>query len=79
MVCFGTTKAGKWLEQNAHQYGFILRYPKGFKEITGFQYEPWHFRYVGIELAQEMKTKGFRTLEEFWKLPAAPDYAEPSG
>jgi len=79
MVCFGTTKAGKWLEQNAHEYGFILRYPKGFKEITGFQYEPWHFRYVGIELAQEMKTKGFRTLEEFWKLPAAPDYAEPSG
>ncbi len=74
MVCFGNTDAGKWLATNAHEYGFILRYPKGFKPITGFQYEPWHFRYVGIELATEMKTKGIRTLEEFWKLEAAPDY-----
>lgn len=79
MVCFGTTKAGKWLEQNAPDYGFVLRYPKGFKKVTGFQYEPWHFRYVGFELAQEMKTRGIRTLEDFWKLPAAPDYAEPAG
>jgi D-alanyl-D-alanine carboxypeptidase len=79
MVCFGKTEAGIWLADNAHEYGFVLRYPKGFKPITGFQYEPWHFRYVGIELAAEMKTKGIKTLEEFWGLESAPDYTEPAG
>jgi D-alanyl-D-alanine carboxypeptidase len=79
MVCFGKTEAGIWLEQNAHQYGFILRYPRGYRGITGFQYEPWHFRYVGAELAQEMNTKGIKTLEEFWGLEFAPDYVTPAG
>ena len=79
MTCFGKLEAGIWLEENAHEYGFILRYPKGYKSITGFQYEPWHFRYVGVELATEMKTKGIKTLEEFWKLPPAPDYVAPAG
>jgi D-alanyl-D-alanine carboxypeptidase len=79
MVCFGKTEAGIWLEQNAYQHGFILRYPKGYKAITGFQYEPWHFRYVGTELAQEMNIKGIKTLEEFWSLEYAPDYAAPAG
>jgi zinc D-Ala-D-Ala carboxypeptidase len=79
MVCFGKTEAGRWLEANAHDYGFILRYPKGYKPITGFQYEPWHFRYVGVELATEIKSKGLKTLEEFWELEPAPDYATPAG
>ena len=79
MVCFGNTEAGIWLAENAHKYGFVLRYPKGYKPITGFQYEPWHFRYVGVELATEMKTKGIKTLEEFWSLESAPDYTEPAG
>jgi D-alanyl-D-alanine carboxypeptidase len=79
MVCFGKTEAGIWLAENAHDFGFVLRYPKGYKPITGFQYEPWHFRYVGIELATEMKTKGIKTLEEFWGLESAPDYTEPAG
>jgi D-alanyl-D-alanine carboxypeptidase len=79
MVCFGSTEAGIWLAENAHKYGFVLRYPKGYKPITGFQYEPWHFRYVGIELATEMKIKGIKTLEEFWGLDAAPDYPAPAG
>jgi D-alanyl-D-alanine carboxypeptidase len=79
MVCFGKTEAGIWLAENVHQYGFVLRYPKGYKPITGFQYEPWHFRYVGVELATEMKTKGIKTLEEFWGLESAPDYTEPAG
>ena len=79
MVCFGKTEAGIWLAENAHQYGFVLRYPKGYKPVTGFQYEPWHFRYVGIELATEMKTNGIRTLEEFWGLESAPDYTAPVG
>jgi D-alanyl-D-alanine carboxypeptidase len=79
MACFGKTDAGIWLAENAHEFGFVLRYPKGYKAITGFQYEPWHFRYVGVELATEMKTKGIKTLEEFWGLQSAPDYTEPAG
>jgi len=79
MVCFGKTEAGIWLAENAHEHGFILRYPKGYKPVTGFQYEPWHFRYVGIELAVEMKAKGIKTLEEFWGLESAPEYTEPAG
>jgi D-alanyl-D-alanine carboxypeptidase len=79
MVCFGKTEAGIWLAENAHEFGFVLRYPKGYKPITGFQYEPWHFRFVGVELATEMKTKGIKTLEEFWGLESAPDYTEPAG
>ena len=79
MVCFGKTEAGIWLAENAHEFGFVLRYPKGYKPITGFQYEPWHFRYVGVELATEMKSKGIKTLEEFWGLGPAPDYTEPAG
>jgi D-alanyl-D-alanine carboxypeptidase len=74
MVCFGKTEAGIWLAENAHQFGFVLRYPKGYKPVTGFQYEPWHFRYVGIELAVEMKAKGIKTLEEFWSLAFASQY-----
>jgi D-alanyl-D-alanine carboxypeptidase len=79
MVCFGKTEAGIWLAENAHQYGFVLRYPQGYKSFTGFQYEPWHFRYVGVELATEMRIKGINTLEEFWGLESAPDYTEPAG
>jgi D-alanyl-D-alanine carboxypeptidase len=73
-VCFGQTQAGIWLSENAHFFGFIIRYPEGKESITGFQYEPWHLRYVGIALALEMKEKGIQTLEEFWGLPASPDY-----
>ena len=79
MECFAETKAGIWLRDNAHHFGLIVRYPKGLEGITGFQYEPWHFRYVGIELATEMKTLGIETLEEFWGLGAAPDYVTPAG
>ena len=73
-VCFAKTKAGKWLAANAWQYGFILRYPDGQTATTGYQFEPWHFRYVGIELATEMKSQNITVLERFWKLPAAPSY-----
>lgn len=79
MVCFGKTEAGVWLRKNAHKYGFIIRYPAKLSAITGFQYEPWHFRYVGVELATELKTKNIKTLEQFWNLPAAPNYAAPAG
>lgn len=72
--CFGDTPAGKWLAENAHLHGFILRYPEESLAITGFNYEPWHFRFVGKELAKEMQEKNISTLEEFFELPPAPNY-----
>ena len=52
-----------------------MRYPDGKTDITGYEYEPYHMRYVGIELATEMHNSGITTLEEFFGLPPAPDYA----
>jgi D-alanyl-D-alanine carboxypeptidase len=73
--CFGQTAAGKWLAANAYKHGFIIRYPNGLTNITGYTYEPWHVRYVGVELATEMHNQSIQTLEEFFGLPAAPDYS----
>jgi D-alanyl-D-alanine carboxypeptidase len=73
-VCFAKTKAGKWLAANAWHYGFILRYPNGKTPITGYQFEPWHYRYVGVELSTEMHNTGVTVLETFFGLPAAPNY-----
>ena len=56
--------AQKWLMAHCHEYGFILRYPVGSTEITGIIYEPWHYRYVGVEMAQEITDLGI-TLEEY--------------
>lgn len=53
-----------WLAENAYKYGFILRYPLGKEDITGIDYEPWHYRYVGIEAASEIYTQQL-TLEEY--------------
>jgi D-alanyl-D-alanine carboxypeptidase len=63
-IDFGDTKAGKWLAAHCAEYGFILRYPLGKEDITGIQYEPWHFRYVGKTAATEIMEQGI-TLEEF--------------
>jgi len=71
---FGATPAGMWLAANSYKYGFIVRYPDGLEPITGYEYEPWHFRFVGVELATEMHTTGAQTLEQFFGLPAAPNY-----
>lgn len=64
---FGLTDEGKWLAENAHQFGFILRYPEGKESITGYQYEPWHFRYVGVEAAAIIFERDV-TLEEYFNL-----------
>ena len=53
-----------WLKDNAHNYGFILRYPEGKEDITGIDYEPWHYRYVGEEAAREIYERQI-TLEEY--------------
>ena len=71
---FGKTPAGLWLAANSYKYGFILRYPDGLEPITGYEYEPWHFRFIGVDLATEMHTTGVQTLEQFFGLPAAPNY-----
>lgn len=55
-----------WMKENAHKYGFILRYPKGKEYITGFKYEPWHYRYVGIKHATNIYNQNI-TLEEYKK------------
>ncbi|MFJ7827203.1 D-alanyl-D-alanine carboxypeptidase family protein [Psychrobacillus sp. NPDC096623] len=64
---FGETEAGKWVAANAYKYGFIMRYPKGSEKITGYMYEPWHFRYVGKELSVQVYEAN-ETLEEFLDL-----------
>ncbi|WP_336046536.1 M15 family metallopeptidase [Solibacillus ferritrahens] len=61
---FGETKAGQWLAQNSHKFGFILRYPKGKEQITGFMHESWHFRYLEGDLATKVYEAGV-TLEEY--------------
>jgi D-alanyl-D-alanine carboxypeptidase len=71
---FGTTPAGAWLAANSWQYGFIVRYPQGQEAVTGYEYEPWHFRYLGVPLATEMHNTGASSLEAFFGYPAAPNY-----
>lgn len=61
---YGKTKEGKWLAKNAHKYGFIIRYPKDKEAVTGYEYEPWHIRYVGKAAAREIYRQEI-TLEEF--------------
>lgn len=73
-VCFGKTKAGSWIANNAYKYGFIIRYPNYATPVTGYQYEPWHLRYVGKGLAKVMHDDRVLTLEKFFSLPAAPNY-----
>ncbi|OWT48167.1 M15 family metallopeptidase [Bacillus sp. K2I17] len=65
-LVFANTKEGKWLKENAHRAGFIIRYPKGKESITGYAYEPWHIRYVG-DIAESIYKKKL-TLEEYMNL-----------
>jgi D-alanyl-D-alanine carboxypeptidase len=64
---FGETKEGKWTMENSYKFGFIIRYPEGMENITGYLYEPWHLRYLGVELATEVYEKGL-TLEEYFEI-----------
>ena len=63
--CFAGTKEAKWLAKHAHQYGFIIRYPEGKDSITGYKYEPWHLRYVGTAIANEVTNRHI-TLEQYF-------------
>lgn len=71
---FGSTSQGRWVGENAWKYGFVIRYEHGATSTTGYDPEPWHIRYIGVELATAYYEGGFHTLEEFFNLPDAPDY-----
>jgi len=62
---FADSDAYRWLLENAHKYGFILRYPEGKEEITGYAFESWHYRYVGKDLAEKIYTEGI-TFDEYY-------------
>ncbi len=63
---FASTNEYKWLVNNAHNYGFVLRYPEDKTDVTGIIYQPWHWRYVGVDVATEMKNNNL-CLEEYLK------------
>ena len=63
---FAETEAFEWLQKNAHEYGFILRFPENKTGVTGYSYESWHYRYVGVQAAKEIHSKEI-TLEEYLK------------
>ena len=73
---FESTEEGMWLKEHAHEYGFIMRYPKGKADVTGYAYEPWHFRYVGTQTAAEIYEAGeWYTFEEYFGISGG-DYAD---
>lgn len=71
---FENHPAGQWLAANSWQYGFVLRFPSGKQSITGYIFEPWHYRYIGVKAATDMHNKGVTTLEEYFNVTGG-DYA----
>jgi D-alanyl-D-alanine carboxypeptidase len=72
--CFAEQPAAVWAKANAHRFGFVVRYPWMSHEVTGYYYESWHLRFIGVEAAADMSAKGIATLEEYFGLEAAPGY-----
>lgn len=72
--CFGTTPEGKWLKANSYKYGFIIRYTTADQDITGYEAEPWHIRYIGKALASYMRDHGETTLETFFGISGGSSY-----
>lgn len=72
-VCFDSTPEGQWLAANSYKYGFIVRYQKSTQSLTGYEYEPWHVRFVGESLANQINASK-DTLEQFFGLAAYSDY-----
>lgn len=70
---FGDTPEGKWVAENCAKYGFVIRYPEGKSEITGYAYEPWHLRYVGVEMAAFL-TENNLTLDEYYHYEPSFDF-----
>jgi D-alanyl-D-alanine carboxypeptidase len=74
-LCFAGTPEGRWLADNSYKYGFIIRYQHGKEKLTGYEYEPWHVRYVGLDLARQIHATD-KTLEQFFNLPTFTDYVK---
>ncbi|MBT2514362.1 D-alanyl-D-alanine carboxypeptidase family protein [Arthrobacter sp. ISL-30] len=74
LPCFAEQPAAVWAKANAATFGLVVRYPWMFHDITGYYYESWHLRYIGVEAAMDMTAKGIQTLEEYFGLEAAPGY-----
>lgn len=72
--CFGWTPAGAWARENAHRYGFVVRYPAGHTDTTGYSYEPWHLRWIGTHVSRGTVEQAIPTLEHYMGLSAAPAY-----
>lgn len=72
---FGSTAQAAWVAEHAWEYGYVVRYESGASDRTGYMPEPWHLRFVGPQLAAAYHDGGYHTLEEFFGLAAAPDYA----
>lgn len=68
-ICFGDTAQGKWLASNAASFGFIIRYESDTESNTGYQYEPWHVRYLGVDTATAVKNSG-KTLDQYYGVEA---------
>ncbi|MGB3685241.1 MAG: M15 family metallopeptidase [Ornithinimicrobium sp.] len=69
--CFGKSVPGRWVATNAFRFGFVVSYPKGYQDRTGYVYEPWHIRYVGPSTAQAMHQSGVTFLQDY----LSPQYA----
>lgn len=72
--CFADQPAAVWAKANGHRFGFVVRYPWMFHPITGYYYEPWHLRYIGVEAATDMANRSISTVEEYFGVEAAPGY-----
>lgn len=68
--CFGETDEGRWVQEHAHEFGFIVSYPEGAEQVTGYSYEPWHIRYVGPQVAEDMHRRNYRVLSTYLAPPA---------
>lgn len=68
--CFGETDEGRWVQEHAHEFGFIISYPQGEEQVTGYAYEPWHIRYVGPQVAEDMHRRDYRVLSNYLAPPA---------
>jgi len=75
---FGRTELGEWTAANSWRFGYIMRYTDQNEPETGYQSEPWHYRFIGKELAAQYHDVGASSLEEFLGAPPAPAYYEPS-
>jgi D-alanyl-D-alanine carboxypeptidase len=69
---FYKTSEGRWLLEHAHEYGFTLSYPRETFELTGFYYEPWHYRYIGPELATKLKEENISLFEHLTGIQEPP-------